>query len=208
MTEPVPPARTSPLGAGAPTPVAPSAPVAPHASVAPQAPVPSAAGGSGGAGPFDPPGVVWQRVSPKLVAVRLIALALWFAVPLLGSAALAALTGVAGLWSIPAAVAALALWGAILVPRQVRAMGYAERDDDLLIRKGIMFRTLVVVPYGRMQFVDVQAGPLDRWGGIAKVQLHTASPASDAAIPGLPPAEADRLRDRLAERGEARLAGL
>lgn len=196
MTEPAPPVPTSPLGAGAPTPPAPAAPLA---SVLPA---------GGGAGPFDPPGVVWQRVSPKLVAVRLIALALWFGLPLLGSAALAALTGVAGLWAIPAVIAALAIWGAILVPRQVHAMGYAERDDDLLIRKGIMFRTLVVVPYGRMQFVDVQAGPLDRWGGIAKVQLHTASPASDAAIPGLPPAEADRLRDRLAERGEARLAGL
>lgn len=208
MTEPVPPAPTSPLGAGTPTPVAPVAPPAPPASpapVAPPAPVPPAVGGTG---PFDPPGVAWQRVSPKLVAVRLIALALWFALPLAGSAALAALTGVAGLWAIPAVIAALAIWGAILVPRQVRAMGYAERDDDLLIRKGIMFRTLVVVPYGRMQFVDVQAGPLDRWGGIAKVQLHTASPASDAAIPGLPPTEADRLRDRLAERGEARLAGL
>lgn len=205
MTEPVLPAPTSPLGAGAPTPVAPPAPPAPPAPVAPPASVPPAVGG---AGPFDPPGVVWQRVSPRLVAVRLIALGFGFGLPLAASAVVAALTGVTWLWVFPAAIGALALWGAILVPRQVRAMGYAERDDDLLIRKGIMFRTLVVVPYGRMQFVDVQAGPLDRWGGIAKVQLHTASPASDAAIPGLPPTEADRLRDRLAERGEARLAGL
>ncbi|KGM14690.1 membrane protein, partial [Actinotalea fermentans ATCC 43279 = JCM 9966 = DSM 3133] len=138
----------------------------------------------------------------------LISLALSLGLPLVASVVVAALVGVPGLWAVPAAVAAFAAWLAILVPRQVRALGYAERDDDLLIRKGIMFRTLVVVPYGRMQFVDVQAGPLDRWGGIAKVQLHTASPASDAAIPGLPPTEADRLRDRLAERGEARLAGL
>ena len=103
---------------------------------------------------------------------------------------------------------ALAVWAVILIPRQVHAVGYAERDDDLLIRRGVMFRALVVVPYGRMQFVDVQAGPLDRWAGVAKVQLHTASAASDAAIPGLPPTEAARLRDRLAARGEARLAGL
>jgi membrane protein YdbS with pleckstrin-like domain len=31
---------------------------------------------------------------------------------------------------------------------------------------------------------------------------------TDAQIPGLPPDEAARLRDRLASRGEARLAGL
>lgn len=160
------------------------------------------------ASPFDPAGVTWQRVSPKLVTVRLISLALSLGLPIVVTAAVAALTGVSGLWVVPGFLTLLAAWIAWLIPRQVRAIGYAERDDDLLIRKGIMFRALVVVPYGRMQFVDVQAGPLDRWGGIAKVQLHTASPTSDASIPGLPPMEADRLRDRLAERGEARLAGL
>jgi membrane protein YdbS with pleckstrin-like domain len=64
------------------------------------------------------------------------------------------------------------------------------------------------VPYGRMQFVDVTAGPLDRRFGLASVQLHTASAATDARIPGLVPDEAARLRDRLASQGEARAAGL
>ncbi len=49
---------------------------------------------------------------------------------------------------------------------------------------------------------------MDRKFGLAKVQLHTASSDTDAAIPGLRPEEAARLRDRLAARGEARLAGL
>lgn len=160
------------------------------------------------ASPFDPPGITWQRVSPRLITVRHIVLAIWLGLPVLVSVVAAALSGLPALWAAPAALVAFAVWIAILIPRQVRAIGYAERDDDLLIRKGILFRELVVVPYGRMQFVDVQAGPLDRWGGIAKVQLHTAAGATDAAIPGLPPEEANRLRDRLAERGEARLAGL
>lgn len=159
-------------------------------------------------GAFDPPGIMWQRVSGRLVQVRLITTAIVLALPLAGGVVLAALTGVPALWAVPGVVAAIGVWAAVLVPRQVRAIGYAEREDDLLIRKGILFRQLVVVPYGRMQFVDVQAGPLDRWGDIAKVQLHTASPTSDAVIPGLPPAEAARLRDRLAARGEAQLAGL
>lgn len=158
--------------------------------------------------PFDPAGVAWQRVSPRLVTVRLISLGLSIVLPLTGTALAPLLSGVAAFWALPAAVALVGVWLAVLVVRQVRAIGYAERDEDLLIRKGILFRSLVVVPYGRMQFVDVQAGPLDRWGGIARVQLHTASPSSDASIPGLAPAEADRLRDRLAARGEARLAGL
>jgi membrane protein YdbS with pleckstrin-like domain len=59
-----------------------------------------------------------------------------------------------------------------------------------------------------MQYVDVSAGPIDRWLGIAKVQLHTAASSTQAHIAGLSPAEAGRLRERLASRGEARLAGL
>jgi membrane protein YdbS with pleckstrin-like domain len=105
------------------------------------------------------------------------------------------------------ALAGLA-WGFVVLGRRVRSWGYAERDDDLLVTRGVLNRQLVVVPYGRMQYVDVTAGPLDRRFGLATVQLHTAAAATDAQIPGLVPAEAARLRDRLAARGEARSAGL
>ena len=89
-----------------------------------------------------------------------------------------------------------------------RAWGYAERDDDLLVRHGLLVRRLSIVPYARMQFVDVTAGPLERAFGLATVQLHTAAAATDARIPGLQPAEAARLRDRLAALGEDRAEGL
>ena len=160
------------------------------------------------AGPFDPPGVQWQRVSPRLATVRLITAGMVLVGPFAGGVALALAAGEPGLFAVPAIVLAAGVWIAFVVRRQVAALGYAEREDDLLIRRGVIMRSLVVVPYGRMQFVDVAAGPLDRWGGIARVQLHTASPGTDASIPGLPPAEAARLRDRLASRGEAQLAGL
>jgi membrane protein YdbS with pleckstrin-like domain len=100
------------------------------------------------------------------------------------------------------------IWAWLVVGRAVRSWGYAERADDLLVTRGILNRQLVVVPYGRMQYVDVTAGPLDRKFGLSTVQLHTAAAATDARIPGLVPAEAARLRDRLAARGEATTAGL
>jgi membrane protein YdbS with pleckstrin-like domain len=105
-------------------------------------------------------------------------------------------------------LAAVGAWGWWLVGRNWRYWRYAEREDDLLVTNGFMFRRLVVVPYGRMQFVDVTAGPLERRFGIATVQLHTATEATDASIPGLTEEEATRLRDRLAMLGEARSAGL
>ncbi|WP_267594043.1 PH domain-containing protein [Carbonactinospora thermoautotrophica] len=157
---------------------------------------------------FAPPQESWIRVSPRLRIMRRILLVAW------GVPVTAVLAGVAG-WFAPwlAAVvvlAGLALggWGWWLIGRNYASWGYAEREDDLLITHGFMFRELVVVPYGRMQFVDVKAGPVERKFGIASVQLHTASPGTDARIPGIPPEEAARLRDRLTELGEARLAGL
>ena len=65
----------------------------------------------------------------------------------------------------------------VFLPRSLRSWGYAERDDDLLVRHGLMYRRLSIVPYGRMQFVDVTAGPLERLFGLATVQLHTAAAA-------------------------------
>ena len=85
---------------------------------------------------------------------------------------------------------------------------YVEREDDLLVQRGLLFSRLSVVPYGRMQFIDVTAGPFERSFGLATVRMHTAAAASDARIPGLSAAEAARLRDRLAELGEAQAAGL
>jgi len=158
--------------------------------------------------PFDLHDVVWTAVSPRLATARLVVLGIWAVVLLLPMVALAAGFALLWLWLTAAGLALVLAWAGFLVRRQVRALGYAERADDLLIRRGILMRQLVVVPYGRMQYVDVSSGPLARRCGIATVQLHTAAPGTDATIPGLPPAEAARLRDRLASRGEARLAGL
>lgn len=158
--------------------------------------------------PFAPAGLSFTPVSRGLTKVRLISTAISLGLPLVALVVLAVVFP-GWWWAIPIGVIVVLLaWLAWLIPRQVAAIGYAERDEDLLIRKGILFRQLTVVPYGRMQYVDVQAGPMDRWAKVAKVQLHTASAATDASIPGLPPEEASRLRDRLTERGEARLAGL
>lgn len=151
----------------------------------------------------------WQRPSPRLRTLRRSQLG--------GTAAVVtvALGATGGLVSGPAGLVGGLAVGAVLIAfalraadRQIAAWGYAERGSDLLVRRGVLVRRLSVVPYGRMQFVDVTAGPLDRRLDIATVYLHTAAAASDARIPGLPTEEAHRLRDRLAALGEARAAGL
>ncbi|MGC0141370.1 MULTISPECIES: PH domain-containing protein [unclassified Pseudactinotalea] len=156
---------------------------------------------------FDVAGVEWHRVSPRLIPVRMISAAVFLGLPTVASVGPAWYVG-GWMWLVPAVLALLTVWVLWLIPRQVKAIGYAEQEEDLLIRKGVMFKTLTMVPYGRMQYVDVSAGPIARRMKIAQVQLHTASAGTDASIPGLPQDEAGRLRDQLSARGEARLAGL
>jgi membrane protein YdbS with pleckstrin-like domain len=158
---------------------------------------------------FAPPGEEWQPVSRRLVTVRFIVLAITLAIvtPIVAIG----LWFLLDAWSIVIALTVAVVgtaWGGWLIPRIWRAWGYSERQEDLLVTHGVMFRKLTVVPYGRMQFVDVNSGPLDRKFGLATVQLHTASPATDARIPGLPAQEAARLRDKLSALGEAKAAGL
>ena len=150
----------------------------------------------------------WSRPSPKLWRMRMVELGF------VGSAA--ALTGVLAATSGRAVVLAVAMACvvgvvALLVAftrRRYRAWGYLEREEDLLVRRGVLIQRLSVVPYGRMQLVEVTAGVMERLFGLSTVKLHTAAARSDARIPGLVPDEAARLRDRLAALGEAKAAGL
>ena len=155
-----------------------------------------------------PDTVAWRPVSPKLITVELIARGIGVLVLLAG---LGVGWALAPYWLWPAGMAVVVvygIWRSIVTVRAVRAWGYAERDQDLLVKHGLLIRRLSIVPYARMQFVDVTAGPLERAFGLATVQLHTAAAASDARVPGLPPEEAARLRDRLTALGEDRAEGL
>ena len=154
-------------------------------------------------------GPVWRRPDRRLLRVRRVLVLLWATLP--GVAAAGVLLVLRGPLEAAAAVlVTTALTGLLLVAVQRRfaAWGYLEREDDLLVRRGVLVRRTSVVPYGRMQYVDVTAGPLDRRMGLATVTLHTAAAATDASVPGLLAPEAARLRDRLAALGEARQAGV
>ena len=161
-------------------------------------------------------GVQWTPVSPKLIPARFISAiintVIWTAlssVPLVlhllgpwsGYPAWLA-------WGVPAVVLAMFLVNLALIPRRVRALGYAEREDDFLLRSGLWFRRVMAVPYGRLQYLDVKDGPVQRRFGIRTLEFQTASAATDATLPGIPAAEADRLREELVARGQTRLGGL
>ena len=151
--------------------------------------------------------LAWRPVSPALATVRLIVLGVFLLVPLVASVVLALLL-TPWVWVATVVVVLVGLWGLWLVRRQVSAISWVELDEEIVIRKGRLFRSLVSVPYGRLQYVDIQSGPLMRAMGIASCEIHTASPESGGSLPGLPTDEAEALRTRLAARGETQRAGL
>ena len=112
-------------------------------------------------------------------------------------------------WVVAFAIlVAVAIWLVWLALRRARVFGDADLADELLIRSGIMFHRGTVVPYGRMQQVNVETGPLLKRYGLASVELVTASAGTDAKIPGVALEEAERLREKLTALGEANMEGL
>lgn len=111
-------------------------------------------------------------------------------------------------WFPLAVVGLFSIVALVLVPRRVRALGYQLRQDDVVFRRGLLFRRQVAAPYGRLQLVDISRGPLSRALGLSEVRIVTAAAATGISIPGLPAAEAEELRDHLIAVAETRRAGL
>jgi uncharacterized protein len=159
---------------------------------------------------FAPPAYEWKKLAPAYRSMRRLTTVIF--VPILFSIPAVIVGVLTNRWWISALIwaagAVIMVVRLILLDRSWRSWGYVEREDDLYITHGVLFRTLIAVPYGRMQLVEVGSGPLERAFGLASVSLKTASPETHATIPGLQPEEAARLRDRLTELGEAHQSGL
>ena len=106
-------------------------------------------------------------------------------------------------WASGAALLVLAAAWLVLPGRRYRAWGYREEEDELHIRSGLLVRTATVVPFGRVQHIDIAHGPIERRLGLATLVLHTAGTrGASVPLPGLLQAEAERMRDRI--RGKIR----
>ena len=162
---------------------------------------------------FAPPTESWQPISRKYLMVNLIGTAITWII--LGGGLLVGAFFAAGalemmwiFWVTLAVVLLLVIWSFIRAPRVWKRWGYAERDEDVYITSGLMFRRLTCVPYGRMQLVEVTAGPIERMFGLASVRMVTASSTGSINIPGLDREAAEAIRDRFINRGQHLRAGI
>lgn len=66
------------------------------------------------------------------------------------------------------------------------ARGYQISADRLRVVRGLLLRRDTVVPFSRVQHIDLHQGPLDRFFGIAALTLHTAgNHNASVSLPGL-----------------------
>lgn len=125
-------------------------------------------------------------------------------VVLLAIAATVALSvlGAPGALVITIAVAGIALalgaagWARLAWTRWQWSAG----SRALELRHGVVILHTSVVPYHRLQQIDIVRGPLERVLGLSTLTLRTAAATSDARIPGIDAASADDIRRLLLER--------
>ncbi|MDZ7745621.1 MAG: PH domain-containing protein [Halobacteriales archaeon] len=129
----------------------------------------------------------------------------WGVWALVGSLLLAGIAGAGGYATIeqillPAGITFVvaALLGLGYTLARYRAWWYAVEADSINLSRGVLTHVHTVVPFVRVQHVDVSRGPLERALGLSSVVVYTAgSRGADVTIPGLTPDRAERLQQRL-----------
>jgi membrane protein YdbS with pleckstrin-like domain len=77
---------------------------------------------------------------------------------------------------------------------------WAAGDDALELRHGVITKDASLVPYHRIQQIDLHRDPVERMLGLSTLILRTAAATTDARIPGVATDEAETLRHRLLAR--------
>ncbi len=76
-----------------------------------------------------------------------------------------------------------------------RAMGYAVREHDVALRRGLFWIRQTIQPIRRVQHIELNRGPLEKRLGLASLTLYSAgSTGATFRIPGLSLLTASRLR--------------
>lgn len=98
-----------------------------------------------------------------------------------------------------APVLLVALYLIVRTPlRRYQARGYQMGVDRLRVVRGLIFRSDTVVPFGRVQHIDVHQGPLERGYGLSTLVLHTAgNHNASVSLPGLGHADAMAMREEI-----------
>ena len=109
-------------------------------------------------------------------------------------------------WLVPVAAVLLAVVSVGVLPSlRYRRWRWRMTSRALELEHGVLVRQVRALPYVRIQHIDVEHGPLDRWLGLARLEVHTASVT--ATLPGLPADEAPGIRAALLQFAASAVTG-
>ena len=100
---------------------------------------------------------------------------------------------------LPVLIGAIGLSAVMVAPDRIyRRLGYAIDERLLRTVRGWLFHTDTVVPFVRVQHIDLTRGPLDKFFGTASLVVHTAGTHNSiVVVPGLSPDRAAEIRDAI-----------
>ncbi len=103
-------------------------------------------------------------------------------------------------WPMVVGSGIVAALGAIAVAAflEARRLAYQVRERDLSLRRGVIRHRVETIPFSRIQHVSVGRGVIERSLGLATLEVSSAGP--DIAVPGLSVADAERIKQTVAER--------
>ena len=102
-------------------------------------------------------------------------------------------------WTIVGAAAFVVLVAtSALTIAELDRLGYQVREHDVSLRSGALNHRVETIPFGRVQHVTIQRGPIDRWLGLASLEVSSAGP--DLTIPGLAVDDATRIKQLITDR--------
>ena len=89
----------------------------------------------------------------------------------------------------------------VLAPDRIyQRLRYGLTERLLQVVRGWLFHTDTIVPFVRVQHLDVTRGPLDKMFGTATLIIHTAGTRNSiVTVPGLAPDRAAEIRDIIRE---------
>lgn len=108
-------------------------------------------------------------------------------------------------WAIAAVTIAALLTTAFVVPsRRYASWRWRLTAQACEAEHGVLWHQVRVLPYFRIQHIDIEHGPIDRMFGMASLRIHTASVTT--TLPGLLDATATILRTQLLELADVETA--
>ena len=130
-------------------------------------------------------------VSPKLLAARRVSGLIWWLIVL----------ALAAGWNVLCAWLEWPWWTHLFALPL-----YLLVAQSVLLRTGIMFRSIEAVPFGRVQDIEIDEGPIERRYGLSTITVKTAG--SDITIPGLEKAQSEHLRAVILREAAEQMAAL